>query len=129
MVSHYRGVRLILQTSENVGLRTFRYQASRGIPSGEEMRGRSLRRGSASFLGQFEIDPADSASFTSEASAYDGVQDVPIGLCTVRPAFGKMHTMFRRTRIQGVLPVPLEGRRAREDEGACFIPRPVVAAE
>jgi hypothetical protein len=25
---------------------------------------------------------------------------MPIGLCTVRPAFGKMHTMFQKTRIQ-----------------------------
>ena len=46
---------------------------------------------------------------------------MPIGLTTVRPAFGKMHTMFQKTRMQGVPLATLEGWRAWVDEGACCI--------
>jgi hypothetical protein len=47
--------------------------------------------------------------YFKERSWYDGVQDMPIGLCTVRPAFGKMRTMFQKSRIQGVSLASLEG--------------------
>jgi len=54
---------------------------------------------------------------------------MPIGLCTVRPAFGKMHTMFQKTRVQGVPLAPLEDRHARAGDGACCIHKKVVAAD
>ena len=70
-------------------------------PFGEGMRGRSLPRVPAS-LGRFETVPADFTPFLSEASTYVGVQDVPIGLCTARPAFGNRRAESKEAGVQGV---------------------------
>jgi len=54
------------------------------------------------------VEPRRFAPVSEERSSYDGVQDMPIGLCTVRPAFDKILTMFQKTKIQGVPLASLE---------------------
>jgi hypothetical protein len=94
-----RGVRSILK------VRTKRKPPVYPLPhfAGEPVRGVG-----ESYDSSNTVEPRRFAPVSEERSSYDGVQDMPIGICTVRPAFGKIHTMFQKTRIQGVPLASLE---------------------
>ena len=86
-------------------------------------------RGSGLFWVRSRLTSIDLTLFLKNVPEMTVLQDMPIGLCTMCPTFGRMRTMFQGTRIQGVPSASLEGLRACAGEGAYCICKKVVAAE